>query len=149
MQIYIDGDACPKLIKQVLFKAIERCQIQTVIVANSWLQLPISKFLKLIIVPSGFDEADNYIVKQVQSGDLVISSDIPLADQAIAKGATVLSPYGKLLTAQNIKSALATRNLMAQLRDDRVISGGPSILNSTYVKLFAQHLDKILATNKS
>ena len=149
MQIYIDGNACPKLIKQVLFKAIERCQIHSVIVANSWLQLPISTFLKLIIVASGFDEADNYIVEKVQSGDLVISSDIPLADQAIAKGATVLSPYGKLLTAQNIKSALATRNLMAQLRDDRVISGGPSTLNATYVKLFAQHLDKILANNKN
>lgn len=149
MKIYIDGDACPKVIKQIVFKAASRCQIHTVIVANSWLQLPVSPFIKLVTVASGFDEADNYIVEQVQTGDLVISSDIPLADQAITNGATVLSPYGKLLTAQNIKSALATRNLMAQLRDDGVISGGPSALDASYVKLFAQHLDKILATNKS
>ena len=145
MRIFIDADACPKVIKELLFRAALRTNRQLILVANHLFQIPFSPLIKHILVPSGFDEADKRIALEVQPGDLVITGDIPLADIIVNSGAIALNPRGKLYTRENIKQQLAMRNLMAQLRDDQLISGGPPAFNRNDVQALANQLDRLLS----
>ena len=144
MKIWVDADACPVVIKEILFRAAERTGVQVTLVANQPISTPKSRFISFIQVTQGFDVADNEIVKRLDSGDLVITSDIPLAADAIEKGGTALSPRGELYTANNIKSRLTMRDFMESLRSSGVDTGGPPALSQSDRKLFADHLDKIL-----
>ena len=144
MKIWVDADACPVVIKEILFRAAERTRVTVTLVANQPINIPKSRFINFIQVRQGFDVADNEIVKRLDSGDLVITSDIPLAADAIDKGATALSPRGELYTANNIKARLNMRDFMESLRSTGVETGGPSALSQGDRKLFADHLDKIL-----
>lgn len=148
-KIWIDADACPVVIKEILFKAADRTQTQTTLVANHALHLPPSRYLSFIQVTAGFDVADNEIVKRLNQGDLVITSDIPLADEAITKGATALSPRGDLFTANNIKSKLSMRDFMDVIRSSGVQTGGPSPLSQADRQNFAGHLDRWFNQNKN
>ena len=147
MKIWCDADACPVVIKDILFKAANRTQTCLTLVANQPVQVPASKFIRFIRVQSGFDVADNEIVKRLQAGDLVITSDIPLAAEAIEKGATALSPRGELYTLENIRSRLNMRDFMESMRASGVNTGGPPPLNQTDRQNFANHLDRFLAQN--
>lgn len=148
MKIWIDADACPVVIKEILFKAAMRTEIETILVANQFIPTPKSPFIKAIQVPAGFDVADNEIVKRTQAGDLIITSDIPLAAEVIEKGAQALSPRGELYTKGNIGARLNMRDFMDTMRASGIQSGGPPPLNQTDRKNFASHLDKILAKAK-
>ena len=145
MRIFIDADACPKAVKEILYRASIRTKTELVLVANSYLQVPSSEFITTIIVNSGFDEADKKIAQLVESFDLVITSDIPLADIVVSKNAHALNPRGTLYTKDNIKHTLATRNLIEQLRDNRLISGGAPPFTKANSELLANQLDKILS----
>lgn len=144
MKIWVDADACPVVIKEILFRAAERTRVTVTLVANQPINIPKSRCINFIQVRQGFDVADNEIVKRLDSGDLVITSDIPLAADAIEKGATALSPRGELYTANNIRARLNMRDFMESLRSTGVETGGPSALSQGDRKLFADHLDKIL-----
>jgi uncharacterized protein YaiI (UPF0178 family) len=144
MKIWVDADACPVVIKDILFRAAERTKIQTTLIANHAMRIPPSQYISLYQVTKGFDVADDEIVKRLESGDLVISSDIPLAAEAIEKGATVLSPRGELYTAANIKARLTMRDFMDTLRSSGVDTGGPPAMNQNDRKTFADQLDKLL-----
>jgi uncharacterized protein len=145
MHIWVDADACPVMIKEILFRAAERCQLPVTLVANAPLQVPRSRFIKMLQVGAGFDVADNEIVKRLNAGDLVITSDIPLAAEAIDKGATALSPRGELHTTENIKARLTMRDFMETLRASGVNTGGPPALSQTDRQAFANQLDRWLA----
>lgn len=145
MKIWVDADACPKVIKEILFRAAKRAQVQVTLVANQSLRTPSSQHIKSMQVSSGFDVADNEIVKQVEAGDLVITADIPLAAQVVEKGAHALNPRGELYTAENVKARLSLRDFMAQIRDSGVNTGGPAPLSQSDRQAFANHLDRLLA----
>ena len=144
MKIWVDADACPVVIKEILFKAADRAQIMTTLVANHNVRIPPSRYIKFMQVSSGFDIADDEIVKRVNEDDLVITSDIPLADEVIDKLALALSPRGELLTKENIKSRLNIRDFMDTMRASGVHTGGPPPLNQTDRQAFANHLDRII-----
>jgi uncharacterized protein YaiI (UPF0178 family) len=144
MKIWVDADACPLVIKEILFRAAERTRTQTTLIANHTMRIPPSQYISLYQVNKGFDVADDEIVKRLEPGDLVISSDIPLAADAIEKGATVLSPRGELYTVANIKARLTMRDFMDTLRSSGVDTGGPPAINQSDRKTFADQLDKIL-----
>lgn len=144
MKIWVDADACPVVIKDILFKAAERTKICTTLVANHYLRIPPSSFIHFLQVPSGFDIADEEIVKRVSKNDLVITSDIPLADEVITKSAIALSPRGDLFTKENIKSRLNLRDFMDTMRASGVQTEGPSALSQSDRQAFANHLDTIL-----
>ena len=118
MKIWVDADACPVIVKEILFKAAKRTSIQLTLVANQYIRTPPSRYIKFIQVKSGFDVADNEIVKAVSKGDLVITADIPLAAEIIEKGGKALNPRGEMYTNENIKSRLAMRDLMESLRSN-------------------------------
>ena len=147
MKIWVDADACPVVIKEILFRAAERTQIQITLVANHAMRIPPSKHIKFLHVPAGFDVADNEIVKRLDSGDLVITGDIPLASEAIDKGAIALNPRGDLYTTENIKARLNMRNFMETLRSTGVDTGGPPPINQKDRQNFANQLDKLLNQN--
>lgn len=149
MQIWVDADACPRVIKDVLFRAAERAQIQTIMVANQLLQLPRSRFVRALQVPSGFDVADAYIVQHLQEGDLVITADIPLAAQVIDAGAHALNPRGELYTSATIQQHLGMRNFMEELRASGVNTGGPAAFSQNDRQAFANQLDRFLARQGS
>lgn len=144
MKIWVDADACPIVIKDILYKAAERTQTELILVANQPLRVPGSRYIKSIQVQPGFDVADNEIVKLVEKNDLVITSDIPLADEVIEKGGQALSPRGELYTASNIKSRLNIRDFMDTMRASGEHTGGPAPLNQSDRQQFANHLDRIL-----
>ncbi len=144
MKIWVDADACPAVIKETLFRAANRAKIETTLVANHAMRIPPSPWINFQQVQSGFDVADNKIVQQLNSGDLVISSDIPLAAEAIEKGATVISPRGELYTESNIRARLNMRNFMEELRNSGVDTGGPKSLSQADRQAFANQLDRIL-----
>ncbi|MDX1351628.1 MAG: YaiI/YqxD family protein [Thiomicrorhabdus sp.] len=148
MKIWVDADACPAVIKETLFRAAVRTETLTTLVANHSLTIPPSPWIKFQQVASGFDVADNKIVAQLNSGDLVISSDIPLAAEAIEKGAIVLSPRGELYTESNIRARLNMRDFMENLRSSGIDTDGPSTLNQADRQAFANQLDKYLTQNK-
>jgi len=149
MNIWIDADAAPNAIKEVVFRAAERLQISTVLVANQFIRTPPSKVIKSIQVPAGFDVADNTIVEKLEPGDLVITADIPLADEVITKGGAALNPRGMLYTKENIKDRLSRRDMMEELRSSgpllEGVSGGPKPLDKKDVQSFANALDRYLA----
>jgi uncharacterized protein YaiI (UPF0178 family) len=144
MKIWVDADACPVVIKEILFKAAERTKIQLTFVANQYIRSPASPYISSLQVKPGFDVADDEIVKRCAAGDLVITSDIPLADEVITKGAYALSHRGELLTKENIKSRLNIRDFMDTMRASGINSGGPPPLNQSDRQSFANHLDTIL-----
>ncbi|MER0202658.1 MAG: YaiI/YqxD family protein [Nitrosomonas sp.] len=145
MKIWIDADACPVVIKEILFRAAERTKRQLILIANHPLYIPPSPFIRMQQVESGFDVADNEIVKRVESGDLVITSDIPLAAEVIRKEGLVLSPRGELYTKENIGARLSMRDFMENLRNSGVDTGGQATMNQNDRKMFANQLDKLLA----
>ena len=147
MKIWVDADACPVVIKEILYRAANRTGILVTLVANQPLQVPHSDFIKTIRVSSGFDVADNEIVKQAGEGDLVITSDIPLAAEIIEKGAHALNPRGELYSESTIKSILNMRDFMDTLRSSGVQTGGPPPLSQSDRQAFANHLDTFLTRN--
>ena len=144
MQIWVDADACPRAIKEILFRAAVRTETPLTLVANRLLHVPRSPFLRSVQVPSGFDEADYRIVRLMEAGDLVVTADIPLAAAVVKQGGNALEPRGKLYTEENVTEALATRNLMDQLRSEGLELGGPAPLGKTERQAFANELDRIL-----
>ncbi len=144
MKIWVDADACPVVIKDILFRAAERTKLEVTLVANQSIRIPGSQYISFLRVAAGFDEADNEIVKRMNDGDLVITADIPLAADVIDKGGQVLSPRGELYTVSNIKARLGMRDFMDTLRSSGVDTGGPSTINQNDRQTFANQLDKIL-----
>jgi len=145
MQIWVDADACPKAIKDILFRAAERTGITTILVANQYLQTPPSRYIKSMLVTSGYDVADTEIVKRLSVGDLVITGDIPLAYEVIGKGGHAINPRGERYTQDTIRERLNMRDFMDTLRASGINTGGPSALNSRDIQAFANQLDKFLA----
>ena len=149
MKIWVDADACPIAIKEVLYRAANRAKVPVTLIANQMLRVPPSPWIKALQVPAGFDVADQRIVQEAAPGDLVITSDIPLASQVIAKGALVLDSRGELMDEGNIKGRLTMRNFMEGLRNSGVDTGGPSGLSKSDVQTFANQLDRLLAKRRS
>lgn len=147
IKLYIDADACPQIIKTIVYRAATRTKIELILVANSPFNFPKAPNIKFVLVGKGFDVADNYIVQQVNAGDLVITADIPLAAGVIEKGAYALNPRGEFYDAENIKHKLAVRNLMTDLRSLGEISGGPSPFGQREQQDFANALDRFLTRN--
>ncbi|HEX6735417.1 MAG TPA: YaiI/YqxD family protein [Azonexus sp.] len=145
MHIWVDADACPGVIKEILYRAAERKHIATTLVANQMLRTPPSRFIRAIQVPRGFDVADAHIVGQVAAGDLVVTADIPLAALVIERGAHALNPRGELYTAATIRERLAMRNFMEELRSAGVDTGGPAAFGQAERQAFANQLDRFLA----
>ncbi|MFB0935520.1 MAG: YaiI/YqxD family protein [Propionivibrio sp.] len=145
MKIWVDADACPAVIKEILYRAANRAQVPLTLIANQMLRVPPSPWIQALQVPSGFDVADRRIVQESEAGDLVITADVPLAAQVIAKGAVVIDPRGELLNAQNIQERLTMRNFMEGLRSSGVETGGPAALSSADRQAFANQLDRLLA----
>ncbi|NDU92070.1 MAG: YaiI/YqxD family protein [Ferrovum sp.] len=148
MQIWVDADACPGVIKEILFRAADRAAICATLVANTLLRVPPSPYIRALQVPRGFDVADNEIVKRLQSGDLVITADIPLASDVIAKGGHALNPRGEFYTSDTIEAQLTMRNFMDQLRGSGVDTGGPASFSQSDRQTFAKQLDKFLARQR-
>ena len=144
MNIWVDADACPKVIKDILFRVAERKQIMVTLVANAYLRIPPSDYIAILQVADGPDAADDEIVARCHAGDLVITADIPLAARVVEKGARVLDPRGKLYDADSVKQALSMRNFMDQLRGSGVETGGPDSLNHSDRQLFANQLDRLV-----
>ena len=144
MQIWVDADACPRAIKEILFRAAERVRVPLTLVANRLLHVPRSAYLKSIRVPHGFDEADHRIVQLMEPGDLVVTADVPLAADVLERGGHALDPRGRLFTEENIREALAMRDLADQLRSSGVDTGGPPPLDKTDRQAFANRLDRLL-----
>lgn len=148
MQIWVDADACPNVIKDILFRASKRTNTCLVLVANQPMRSPFSVLIKKIQVGAGFDVADRRIVDEMESGDLVITADIPLADAAIDKGGFALNPRGELYTKTNIKQRLSVRNFSESLRSSGVMTGGPAVIGKKDVQAFANALDRFLAGHR-
>ncbi|MDF1588587.1 MAG: YaiI/YqxD family protein [Gammaproteobacteria bacterium] len=148
MKIWVDADACPSVIKDILFRAAIRTKLTMTLVANHAMRVPSSENIHFIQVSQGFDVADNEIVQRVNTGDLVITADIPLAAEVIEKGALALNPRGELYTADTIKAKLTMRNLMDTLRSSGVQTGGPPALSHADRQAFAKQLDKLLSQHR-
>lgn len=144
MHIWVDADACPVVIKDILFRASKRTKTPMTLVANRFIQTPPDEHIKMLKVQSGFDVADNEIVKRVNEGDLVITSDIPLAAEVIEKGGFALNPRGELYSIDTIKSRLNMRDFMDTMRSSGVHTGGPPPLSQSDRQAFANHLDQLL-----
>jgi uncharacterized protein len=145
IQIWVDADACPNPIKEILYRAAKRVEILTTFVANQELQISASPYIKAVQVRSGLDVADSYIVEHLQPRDLVITADIPLAAEAIAKGAFALNPRGEFYNEGNIRERLSLRNFMDELRSGGVDTGGPPAFSQRDRQNFANQLDRFLA----
>ena len=148
MKIWVDADACPGVIKEILFRAAQRTETPVTLVANQALPVPQNKYVSFLQVHRGFDVADNEIVERVNAGDLVITNDIPLAADVIARGALALSPRGELFDAGNIKARLNMRDFMETMRNSGVQTGGPAALSAQDRQKFANQLDKWLLAKK-
>jgi uncharacterized protein YaiI (UPF0178 family) len=146
MKIWVDADACPVVIKDILFRAANRTQTYMTLIANHTMHIPNSEFITFSQVQQGFDVADNEIVKRLSAGDLVITNDIPLAAEAIEKVAIALSPRGDLYTADNIRARLSMRDFMETLRSSGIDTSGPPPLNQSDRQKFANQLDKLLTS---
>jgi uncharacterized protein YaiI (UPF0178 family) len=148
VQIWVDADACPQVVKEILFRAAERAQVVTTLVANMPLRTPSSAYLRMLRVPRGFDVADHRIVQEMQPGDLVITADIPLAAEVIARGAHAIDPRGELYSEDNVRERLAIRNLMEELRSTGEILGGPAPFGHADRQRFANQLDRFLTQRR-
>ncbi|WP_411705866.1 YaiI/YqxD family protein [Edaphovirga cremea] len=149
MQIWVDADACPNVIKEVIFRAAERKAMMVTLVANQIIRTPPSRYIRTLRVDAGFDVADNEIVKRVEPGDLVITSDIPLAAEVIEKGGVALNPRGERYTPDTIRERLNMRDFMDTMRSSGIQTGGPNALNQRDRQQFANELDKWLQQVKS
>lgn len=147
-RIWVDADACPGVIKDILFRAAERMQVDLVLVANQWLRTPPSRFIRSIQVPGGPDVADAEIVDRLAPGDLVVTQDIPLAALVLDKGGVALNPRGELYTADNMSERLSMRNFMDELRGSGVQTGGPAAFHARDRQAFANQLDRWLARRR-
>ncbi len=145
MPIWVDADACPTVIREILFRAAERTGVSLTLVANKPVRLPAAANLRFVQVPMGFDAADKRIVELMQAGDLVVTADVPLAAAAIEKGGTALNPRGELYTKENVRERLSVRNFLDELRSGGVNTGGPPALSQRERQLFANQLDTWLA----
>jgi uncharacterized protein YaiI (UPF0178 family) len=145
MHIWVDADACPIVIRDILVRAAERTRIHMTLVAGKPVQAPRSRFVAAVTVATGVDAADDAIVDRLNPGDLVVTADIPLAARVVAKGATALNPRGDFYTEENIRERLAMRDLMSTLRDAGAVSGGPPPLGPADKQAFANALDRFLA----
>ncbi|QDT93720.1 YaiI/YqxD family protein [Gimesia algae] len=148
MQVWVDADACPAEIKELLFRAAKRTQIKVTLVANQPMRTPRSEYVDSLLVPAGLNVADQRIVELTEEGDLVVTADIPLAAQVVEKGGQALNPRGALYTAENIGQRLAVRDLMDDLRGEGQITGGPANFNAKDRQAFANQLDRWLTAAK-
>ncbi|MFK7912518.1 MAG: YaiI/YqxD family protein [Pseudomonadales bacterium] len=144
MRIWVDADACPVPIKEVLFRAAQRLETETILVANQYLRTPASPYIRAVQVPGGFDVADDYIEDQVSAADLVITQDIPLAAKIVELGAVALNPRGTLYDKETVRSHLARRDFMEEMRGAGMTTGGPDPLNQQDIAAFANQLDRLL-----
>ncbi|BBC42250.1 YaiI/YqxD family protein [Photobacterium damselae subsp. piscicida] len=147
MKIWVDSDACPNVVKEILFRVANRVGVQVTLVANQFIRVPASAHIRSIQVEAGFDVADNYIVQQVEAGDLVITADIPLADEVITKNGHALNPRGEMYTKETIKQRLQMRDFMETLRSSGIQTGGPAPLSQADRQNFANKLDSFIAKN--
>jgi len=145
MRIWVDADACPVVIKDVLYRAADRVGVELTLVANKPLRTPPSRFIKSVQVAAGFDVADHYIAQSVLPDDLVVTADIPLAAQVVEKGGFALNPRGQLYTGENVRQLLDMRNFMDELRSSGVQTSGPPVLSKADRQVFANQLDRLLA----
>jgi uncharacterized protein YaiI (UPF0178 family) len=148
MRIWIDADACPGEIKELLYRAAKRRKIQVTLVANQALRTAVSEFIDCMVVPGGMNVADRHIVELLQPGDLVVTADVPLAADVVAKGGQALDPRGQLYTEANVGERLAVRNLLDELRGGGLIMGGPANFSARDRQAFANQLDRWLAKAK-
>lgn len=148
MKIWVDADACPGVIKEIIFRAADRAAVMTTLIANTLQYTPASPYIRALQVQSGFDVADNEIVQRLQPGDLVITADIPLASEVLAKGGHALNPRGQSYTKDTIEALLTMRNFMDQMRSSGVNTGGPAPFSHSDRKAFANQLDKFLARHR-
>jgi len=144
MQLWVDADACPRAVKEIIYRAAARVRVRTTFVANTNLPLPRSDFLHFLKVGAGFDVADREIARRMQTGDLVVTADIPLAAEAIEQGGYALNPRGEFYTRENVKAALSVRNFMDELRGAGTQTGGPSAFSHSDRTAFANQLDRFL-----
>jgi uncharacterized protein YaiI (UPF0178 family) len=149
MTVWVDADACPAQIKEILFRAAERVQIETVLVANHALRVPKSRFVRTMQVEAGFDVADTRILSGLKAGDLVVTADVPLAAQVVGAKAFALNPRGTFYTPDNVRDHLARRNFMESLRSAGELTRGPPTLNRTDIQAFANELDKFLTRSRA
>ncbi len=145
MKIWVDADACPVVIKEILFKVANRVPIETTLVANHGMAIPPSKYIDFVQVPQGFDVADNEIVKRLKPEDIVITQDIPLAAEVVEAGAIAINPRGEIYTENNIRARLSMRDFMETMRSSGVQTGGPAVFSMQDRQTFANQLDRILA----
>ena len=145
MQIWVDADACPRVVKDMLYRAAQRVQVQLTLVANQPLSVPRSNLIRTVQVGAGFDVADNYIVQQCEKDDLVVTADIPLAAEVVEKGGLAINPRGELYTKENIRERLNMRDFMDTLRSSGVETGGPAAFSQADRQAFANSLDRLLA----
>jgi len=148
MRIWVDADACPGVIKDILFRAAERMHVTVTLVANQPVRVKASQYVRFLQVPAGFNLADQRIVELMEPEDLVVTADIPLAAAAIEKGGVALNPRGELYTVENVRERLALRNFMDELRGSGVDTGGPAALGQRDRQAFANQLDRLLARKR-
>lgn len=148
MEIWVDADACPVAIREILFRAAMRTETKVTLIANQLINTPRSRFIVSIQVPKGFDVADNEIVRRSRKGDLVVTNDIPLADEVVSKGCLALSPRGELFTPENIRARLNVRDFMETMRSSGIQTAGPAALNSNDKREFGNQLDKWLVKTR-
>ena len=148
MKIWVDADACPVAIKEILYRVANRAEIPLTLVANQMLWVPPSPWIRAVQVPAGFDVADQRIAQEAEAGDVVVTADVPLAALVIAKGAVVIEPRGELLDKSNIQERLTMRNFMEGLRNSGIETGGPAALSAGDRQSFANQLDRLLARRK-
>lgn len=148
MQIWVDADASPRAVKEILYKAAQRVGVQLTLVANQSLSVPRSPLIRTVQVSAGFDVADNHIAQQAQAGDLVVTADIPLAAEVVAKGCHALNPRGELYTEHNIRERLNMRDFMDTLRSSGIDTGGPAAYGNAERQAFANALDRLLARSR-
>jgi uncharacterized protein YaiI (UPF0178 family) len=149
MQIWVDADACPGELKELLFRAAKRTKIRITLVANQFMRTPRSEFIDSLVVPAGANAADRRIVELLEPGDLVITADIPLASEAVAGGGKALNPRGELYTDANVGERLAVRNMLDEMRGGGQITGGPANFNAKDRQAFANQLDRWLTSAKN
>ncbi len=148
MRIWVDGDACPAVIKELLFRAAQRAKVIVTVVANERLRVPTSEFIQVLTVGSGANVADKQIVELVEAGDLVITADVPLAAHVVQKGGIALDPRGELYTDENIGERITMRNLMDELRGNDLVTGGPAPFGAKDKQAFANQLDRLLTRRR-
>ncbi len=149
MRIWVDGDACPVVIKELLFRAAVRVKVLVTVVANEKLRVPVSEFIQTLVVGSGMNVADKQIVELVEAGDLVVTADVPLAAHVVQKGGIAINPRGELYTAENIGERITMRNLMDELRGNDLVTGGPAPFGTKDKQAFANQFDRLLAKRRT